>query len=45
MKQKYIKSPINYSGGKYRLLKYIMPLFPNDTFIDLFCGAGTVSVM
>ena len=43
---KYIKSPINYSGGKYRLLKYIIPLFPKeiDTFVDLFCGAGTVSV-
>ena len=43
---KYIKSPINYSGGKYRLLKYIIPLFPKeiDVFVDLFGGAGTVSV-
>jgi DNA adenine methylase Dam len=42
----YIKSPINYSGGKYRLLKQIMPLFPTNinTFVDLFCGAGTVGI-
>ncbi len=47
MKNKYIKSPMNYSGGKYRLLKQIMPLFPDDklnTFVDLFCGAGTVGI-
>lgn len=45
-KVKYIKSPINYSGGKYRLLKQIMPLFPEKigTFVDLFCGAGTVGI-
>lgn len=44
--KKYIKSPVNYSGGKYRLLKQIIPLFPDDinTFVDLFCGAGTVGV-
>ena len=43
---KYIKSPINYSGGKYRLLKQIMPLFPHNinTFVDLFCGACTVGI-
>lgn len=43
---KYIKSPMNYSGGKYRLLKQIMPLFPDkvNTFVDLFCGAGTVGI-
>lgn len=46
MKNKYIKSPMNYSGGKYRLLKQIMPLFPDkvNTFVDLFCGAGTVGI-
>lgn len=44
--KKYFKSPINYSGGKFRLLKRIMPLFPEeiDTFVDLFCGAGTVGI-
>lgn len=47
MNNKYIKSPMNYSGGKYRLLKQLMPLFPDDrlnTFVDLFCGAGTVGI-
>ena len=46
MSKKYIKSPINYSGGKYRLLKNILPLFPEDidTFVDLFCGACTVGI-
>jgi DNA adenine methylase Dam len=43
---KYIKSPLNYTGGKYRLLKKIIPLFPNkiDTFVDLFGGAMNVCV-
>lgn len=37
---------MNYSGGKYRLLKQLIPLFPKDinTFVDLFCGAGTVGI-
>lgn len=47
---KFIKSPMNYVGGKYKLLKQIFPLFPNKdntingTFIDLFCGGGNVAV-
>ncbi len=46
MKNTYIKSPLNYSGGKYQLLKQIMPLIPQDIniFVDLFCGAGTVGI-
>lgn len=45
-KDKLVKSPINYSGGKYKLLKQILPLFPSNinTFVDLFCGAGTVGI-
>lgn len=41
---KYLKSPINYIGGKYNSLKYIIPLFPDkiNTFVDLFGGSGTV---
>ena len=41
---KYIKSPLNYTGGKYKLLDKILPLFPNDinTFVDLFAGGGSV---
>lgn len=43
---KYIKSPLNYIGGKYKLLPQIIPLFPNDirTFVDLFCGGCNVSM-
>lgn len=43
---KFIKSCINYTGGKYRLLKQILPLFPNkiNNFIDLFCGGCNVSL-
>lgn len=42
----YIKSPLNYTGGKYKLLPKILPLFPKeiDRFIDLFCGGCNVSV-
>lgn len=46
MKKNYIKSPLNYVGGKYKLLPQIEPLFPMDieTFIDLFGGGGNVVV-
>ena len=42
----YIKSPLNYTGGKYKLLSQILPLFPDeiDTFIDLFCGGCNVGI-
>ena len=43
---KYIKSTFNYTGGKYKLLEQIKPLFPKniDTFYDLFCGGLDVSI-
>jgi len=43
---KYIKSPFNYIGGKYKLLSQILPLIPNDvnTFVDLFTGGGNVAI-
>lgn len=46
MKEKYIKSPLNYVGGKYKLLKDIIPLFPEkiNTFVDLFGGGFNVGV-
>lgn len=46
IKQKYIKSPLNYVGGKYKLLPQILPLFPKniDTFIDLFGGGFNVGI-
>lgn len=45
-KKRFIKSPMNYIGGKYKLLPQIMPLFPKDikTFVDLFAGGFNVSV-
>ena len=41
-----IPSPLNYTGGKYRLLPQITPLFPKDvsTFVDLFCGGCNVGI-
>lgn len=42
----YIKSPMNYIGGKYKILNQILPLFPKDIecFIDLFSGGCNVGV-
>lgn len=44
--KQYIQSPFNYTGGKYRLLSQIIPLFPMEieTFVDLFCGGGNVGI-
>ena len=41
-----LKSPLNYIGGKYKLLPQIKPLFPNqiNTFVDLFAGGLDVSI-
>lgn len=41
-----IASPLNYTGGKYKLLPQILPLFPDDieTFVDLFCGGCNVGL-
>lgn len=43
MKKTYIKSPLNYVGGKFKLLPEIIPLFPTNinTFVDLF-GGGVI---
>ena len=44
--KKYIKSPLNYIGGKYKLLDQILPLFPKDinTFVDIFSGGANVGI-
>src|SRR3712207_9409523 len=36
----YIASPLNYIGGKARILDQLLPLMPDniDIFVDLFCG-------
>ena len=41
-----IASPLNYTGGKYKLLPQLLPLFPKDiyTFVDLFCGGCNVGI-
>lgn len=43
---KYIASPLNYIGGKYKLLPQILPLFPENInkFVDLFCGGCNVGI-
>ena len=42
----YIKSPLNYTGGKYKILPYILPKFPKNinTFVDLFGGGFNVGI-
>lgn len=44
--KKYLKSPLNYIGGKYKLLPQILPHFPNyiGTFVDLFSGGCNVAI-
>lgn len=41
-----IASPLNYTGGKYKLLDQIKPLFPRkiDNMIDLFSGGCNVGI-
>ena len=42
----YIKSPLNYTGGKYQLLPMLTQIFPKqiNTFVDLFAGGFNVGV-
>ncbi len=42
----FAKSPLNYTGGKYKLLPQFENIFPKeiDTFVDFFCGGGNVAV-
>lgn len=44
--KEFIQSPLNYTGGKFKLLSQILPHFPNDIncFVDLFCGGGNVGI-
>lgn len=41
-----VQSPLNYTGGKYKLLPQILPLFPHSprVFVDLFCGGCNVGL-
>ena len=40
----FVKSPLNYTGGKYRLLPQLSQYFPSsiETFYDVFCGGANV---
>lgn len=42
----FVKSPLNYTGGKHKLLPQITKLFPNDikTFYDVFSGGANVGI-
>lgn len=39
-------SPLNYIGGKARVLDQLLPAFPEhiNTFVDLFCGGCNVGI-
>ncbi len=42
----YVPSLLNYTGGKFRLLRQIIPLFPEElsVFVEPFCGSAVVSL-
>lgn len=42
----YIKSPLNYTGGKYKMLDQVYSVIPNNigTFVDLFAGGFNVGI-
>lgn len=43
---KYVKSPLNYTGNKFRILDQIQNYFPTkiNVMVDLFCGGATVGL-
>lgn len=46
VKAGFVKSPLNYTGGKHKLLPQITRLFPDDikTFYDVFSGGANVGI-
>jgi DNA adenine methylase len=46
LKNSYSKSPINYTGGKYKIIDQLLNIFPKKihNFHDVFCGALNVSL-
>lgn len=42
----YVKSPLNYTGGKHKLLPQLTTYFPKNikTFYDIFCGGANVGI-
>lgn len=45
-KDEYVKSAMNYTGGKHKLLNQIIPLLPNNInhFYDVFAGGCNVGL-
>jgi adenine-specific DNA-methyltransferase len=43
---KYVKSPLNYTGGKHKLLPQLEAFWPKNiaTFYDIFCGGANVGI-
>lgn len=41
-----VKSPLNYTGNKFRILNQIIPFAPRkvNLMVDLFCGGATVGL-
>jgi adenine-specific DNA-methyltransferase len=44
--KEFLQSPLNYVGGKFKLLPQLLPHFPKgiNLFVDLFCGGGNVGI-
>jgi adenine-specific DNA-methyltransferase len=42
----FVKSPLNYTGGKYKLLPQLTKFWPRgiDVFYDVFCGGANVGI-
>lgn len=42
----FIKSPLNYTGGKFKILEPVFQAFPKDinTFVDVFAGGFNVGI-
>ena len=42
----FVKSPLNYTGGKHKLLPQLTEHFPKNinTFYDVFCGGANVGI-
>lgn len=43
---KYLKSPFNYIGGKTKIIKRLLEIFPDEisTFVEPFCGGYNVGL-
>lgn len=42
----FVKTPLNYTGNKSRLLDQILPVFPKEInrFVDLCCGGASIGL-